>query len=69
MFINNEVKVDCEFSVYKSWSFISPNVNLLFVSNELNPVVANPLFTNNEVNLHAGKSLLLYINNELPLFV
>ena len=33
LFINNEVKLDCEFSIYKSRSFISPSVNLLFVKN------------------------------------
>ena len=57
LFINNEVKLDCEFSIYKSRSFISPSVNPLFENNEskLTTVVANPLFANNEVNLHAGK--------------
>ena len=33
LFINNEVKLDCEFSIYKSRSFISPSVNPLFVNN------------------------------------
>ena len=44
LFINNEVKLDCEFSIYKSRSFISPSVN--------------PLFVNNEVNLCGGKSIV-----------
>ena len=44
LFINNEVKVDFEFIVFKSRSFISPSVNLLFI--------------NNEVNLCGGKSVI-----------
>ena len=44
LFIINEVKLECEFSFYKSRSFISPSVNLLFV--------------NNEVNLCGGKSII-----------
>ena len=44
LFINNEVKLDCEFSIYKSPSFISPSVN--------------PLFVNKEVNLCGGKSII-----------
>ena len=44
LFLNNEVKLDCEFSIHKSRSFISPSVNLLFV--------------NNEVNLCGGKSII-----------
>ena len=44
LFINNEVKLDCEFSIYKSRSFISPSVN--------------PLFENNEVNHCGGKSII-----------
>jgi len=44
LFMNNKVKLECEFSVYKSQSFISPSINLLFV--------------NNEVNLCGGKSII-----------
>ena len=44
LFIINEVKLECEFSFYKSRSFISPSVNLLFL--------------NNEVNLCSGKSII-----------
>ena len=47
LFINNGVKLDCEFSIYKSRSFISPSVNLV-----------NLLFVNNEVNLCGGKSII-----------
>ena len=44
LFINNEVKLDCEFIIYESRSFISPSVD--------------PLFVNNEVNHCGGKSII-----------
>ena len=51
LFINNEVKLDCEFSFYKSRSFISPSVNLLFVNNEVNYCGGKSIIYNNNTQI------------------